>query len=80
MNLHQQRLTELHDRYQDGRVAKNIYFVKSKSRFRVQISGKWIGTFWTYEGAKAARDKILIEQFELKQEQARKQFYLSLED
>ena len=80
MSLHEQRIAELHATFENGRVSKNIYFVKSKSRFRVQISGKWIGTFWTYEGAKEARDKMLIEQFELKQEQARKQFYLSLED
>jgi len=80
MNRHEQRIAELHTTYENGRVTKNIYFVKSKSRFRVQISGNWIGTFWTYEGAKEARDKILIEQFELKQEQARKKFYLSLED
>lgn len=77
---HEQRIAELHATYEDGRVSRNIYFVKVKSRFRVKIDGKWIGTFWTYEGAKEARDKILIERFELKQEQARKQFYLSLED
>ncbi len=78
---HEQRLAELHSTYENGKVAKHIYFVKPKSRFRVKIGGKWIGSlFWTFEGAKLARDQILIERFDRKQELERQKFILSLED
>ncbi len=61
---HEQRLAELHATYENGRVAENIYFVKSKSRFRVKIDGKWIGTFWTFKAAMEARNGKRIEELE----------------
>ena len=66
MSLHEQRIAELHATYENGRVADNIYFVKSKSRFRVKLGGKWIGTYWTYSGAVKARNEKLIEELEQK--------------
>ena len=63
---HEQRIAELHATYENGRVADNIYFVKSKSRFRVKLGGKWIGTYWTYSGAVKARNEKLIEELEQK--------------
>jgi len=66
MSLHEQRIAELHATYDNGRVASGIYFVKSKSRFRVKLGGKWIGTFWTYSGAVKARNEKLIEELEQK--------------
>ncbi len=64
MNLHEQRIAELHATYEDGRVADNIYFVKSKSRFRVKLGGKWIGTYWSFKGAIKARNEKLIKELE----------------
>ena len=66
MNLHEQRITELRQTYQNGRVAEHIYFNKSKARFRVKIGGEWIGTFWTFKGAVKARNEKLIEELETK--------------
>jgi hypothetical protein len=64
MNLHEQRIAELHATYENGRVADNIYFVKSKSRFRVKLGGKWIGTYWSFKGAVKARNEKLIKELE----------------
>jgi len=76
---HEQRIAELHATHKPGRVLRHIYFVKSKSRFRVKIDGKWIGTFWTLAGAKQARDRILTERFERDLEISRQNFLVSLE-
>ncbi len=59
---HKQRIAELHATYENGRVADNVYFVADKSRFRVKIGGKWIGTFLTLSGATIARDEYKREQ------------------
>lgn len=64
MNLHEQRIAELHATYENGRVADHIYFVKSKSRFRVKLGGKWIGTYWSFKGAVKARNEKLIKELE----------------
>jgi hypothetical protein len=64
MNLHEQRIAELHATYENGRVATGIYFVKSKSRFRVKLGGKWIGTYWSFKGAVKARNEKLIKELE----------------
>ncbi len=64
MNLHEQRIAELHATYDNGRVATGIYFVKSKSRFRVKLGGKWIGTYWSFKGAVKARNEKLIKELE----------------
>ena len=61
---HEQRIAELHATYDNGRVAENVYFVAAKSRFRVKMNGKWIGTFWTYKGAVEARNSKRIEELE----------------
>ncbi len=61
---HEQRIAELHATYKNGRVAENVYFVKSKSRFRVKMDGKWVGTFWTYKAAVEARKQLRIEKLE----------------
>ena len=73
MDAHQQRIAELHKTYRNGRVGDNIYFVKSKSRFRVKVSGRWIGTYWTYEGAVKARNEELIKELENKIEVLKKE-------
>lgn len=64
MNLHEQRIAELHATYENGRVATGIYFVKSKSRFRVKLGGNWIGTYWSFKGAVKARNEKLIKELE----------------
>ena len=61
---HEQRIAELHATYDNGRVADNVYFVKSKSRFRVKMNGKWIGTYWTFQAAIKARNNKRIEELE----------------
>ncbi len=61
---HEQRIADLHATYKNGRVEPNIYFVSSKSRFRVQIGQEWCGTFWTIKGARNALKKLRIEKLE----------------
>ena len=64
MNLHEQRIAELHATYENGRVATGIYFIKAKSRFRVKLGGEWIGTYWSLKGAVKARNEKLIKELE----------------
>ena len=61
---HEQRIAELHATYDNGRVAENVYFVAAKSRFRVKMNGKWLGTYWTYQAAIKARNGKRIEELE----------------
>ncbi len=61
---HEQRIAELHATYKNGRVEPNIYFVSSKSRFRVKIGQEWHGTFWTITGARNALKQLRIEKLE----------------
>ena len=70
---HDERIAQLRRDFEDGVVEPNIYFSSKSARFRVKFSGRWIGTYWTIEGARRAKTQVLISREQKKlarQEQA----------
>ena len=70
---HDERIAQLRRDFEDGVVEPNIYFSSKSARFRVNMNNRWIGTYWTIEGARRAKTQVLISREQKKlarQEQA----------
>ena len=57
---HDERIAQLRRDFKDGAVEPNIYFSSESARFRVKFIGRWIGTYWTLEGARRAKMLVII--------------------